>query len=88
MTSMKRYKDIRVGRVDRGRVYELSFTDSFQKDVKILTTYTPRIAERFDNIANKFYGDSNKWFIIARANNEVKGRLFATPGKRLIIPKL
>lgn len=85
---MNRYKDIRIEREDRGRVYTLSFTDSFEKNIRILTTYIPRTAERFDNIANKFYGDSNKWFIIARANNEVKGRLFATPGKRLIIPKL
>lgn len=85
---MDRYAEKKVERIDRGKVYTITFTDEVDKNTRILTTYTPRIAQRFDNIAQEFYGDPRKWFIIARANNEVKGKLFATPGKKLIIPKI
>ena len=39
-------------------------------------------------IASKFYGDTTKWFVIAKANKEVKGNMYATPGKALVIPRI
>ena len=86
---MKRFKEIRTQRVfGRGEVYKISLTDSFKDNVQILTTYTPKEKERLDLIADKFYNDSSKWYIIARANREVKGNIYAPPGKALNIPRI
>ena len=86
---MKRFKETRINRVrGRGDVYKISLTDSFPINTSILTTYTPQEKERLDMIADKFYGDSSKWYVIARANKEVKGNLYATPGKNLVIPRI
>ena len=86
---MKRFKETKTKKVfGRGMTYNVVLTDSFKDNTQILTTYTPQEKERLDLIAHKFYDDSSKWFIIARANNEVKGNLYATPGKALVIPRL
>ena len=86
---MKRFKETKTKKVfGRGLVYKVALTDSFKDNTQILTTYTPKEKERLDLIAHKFYDDSSKWFIIARANNEVKGNLYATPGKPLVIPRI
>ena len=86
---MKRFRETRINRVrGRGDVYKISLTDSFPINTSILTTYTPQEKERLDMIADRFYGDSSKWYVIARANKEVKGNLYATPGKNLVIPRI
>ena len=86
---MRRFKEIRKLLVRaRGQVYKISLTDSFEDDTQILTTYTPQEKERLDLVAHRFYGDSSKWFIIAKANKEVTGNLYATPGKALVIPRI
>ena len=86
---MQRFREVRINRVrGRGDVYKISLTDSFPINTSILTTYTPQEKERLDMIADKFYGDSSKWYIIARANKEVKGNIYATPGKNLVIPRI
>ena len=86
---MKRFKEIKTQRVfGRGLVYKISLTDSFKDNIQILTTYTPKEKERLDLIADKFYDDSSKWFIIARANKEVRGNIYAPPGKALVIPRI
>ena len=86
---MKRFKETRINRVrGRGNVYKISLTDSFPINTSILTTYTPQEKERLDMIADKFYGDSSKWYVIARANKEVKGNIYTTPGKNLVIPRI
>jgi nucleoid-associated protein YgaU len=86
---MKRFKETRIQRVfGRGDVYKISLTDSFKDNTQMLTTYTPKEKERLDLIADKFYDDSSKWFIIARANKEVRGNIYAPPGKALVIPRI
>ena len=86
---MKRFKETRIQRVfGRGDVYKISLTDSFPNNTSILTTYIPTEKERLDIIADKFYDDSSKWFIIARANKEVRGNIYAPPGKALVIPRI
>jgi len=86
---MKRFKETRIQRVfGRGDVYKISLTDSFEDNTQMLTTYTPKEKERLDLIADKFYDDSSKWFIIARANKEVRGNIYAPPGKALVIPRI
>ena len=86
---MERFKEIRIQRErGRGDVYKISLTDSFPTNTTILTTYTPQEKERLDMIADKFYGDSSKWYVIARANKEVTGNIYTTPGKDLVIPRI
>ena len=86
---MKRFRETRINRVrGRGDVYKISLTDSFPINTSILTTYTPTEKERLDMIADRFYGDSSKWYVIAKANKEVKGNIYATPGKNLVIPRI
>ena len=86
---MKRFRETRINRArGRGDVYKIALTDSFPINTSILTTYTPQEKERLDMIADKFYGDSSKWYVIARANKEVKGNIYATPGKNLVIPRI
>ena len=46
----------------------------------------PVYGERFDNIAQKYYGDSNLWWIIAKANEIGKGKIGLDPEKKLRIP--
>lgn len=84
---MARFKDTRKKTVNgRGQVYAVSLVDD--KNTSVLTTYTPNTGERYDNIAYKFYGDSNKWYIIAEANNDVTGNIFPRQNKKLIIPRI
>jgi len=86
---MKRFKETKIKKIQgRGDVYRISLPDSFGPSPSILTTYTPQVGERYDNIAYKFYRDSNLWYVIARANKDVTGTLYPTPNKVLIIPRI
>lgn len=42
--------------------------------------------QRFDNLAQQYYKDASKWWIIAKANNMVDGSIFINPGTRIKIP--
>ena len=46
----------------------------------------PVYGERFDNMAQRYYGDSNLWWIIAKANNMIDGTLGLDPEKRVRVP--
>tara|TARA_Y100000356_G_scaffold88377_1_gene73957 strand:+ start:1830 stop:2123 length:294 start_codon:yes stop_codon:yes gene_type:complete len=46
----------------------------------------PQVGERLDSLAQKFYGDSNLWWIIAKANSLSKGQIGLDPEKKLRIP--
>jgi len=46
----------------------------------------PLFGDRFDTIANRYYGDSNLWWIIAKANEISNGKLSPDPLKKLRIP--
>lgn len=46
----------------------------------------PQVGERFDSLAQKFYGDSNLWWIIAKANNLSSGQIVLDPEKKIRIP--
>ena len=46
----------------------------------------PLDGERFDSLAQKYYGDSNLWWIIAKANNMSGGQIGLSPEKRIRIP--
>ena len=51
-------------------------------DIFILTTST----ERLDLLADRFYGDATKWWIIASANKLGKGTYIIPSNTRLRIP--
>ena len=46
----------------------------------------PIFGDRFDTMAQRYYGDSNLWWIIAKANELSSGQLAPTTEERLRIP--
>lgn len=81
-----RYKTIERLNTKGGRRY---FTNAIypdipysENDIYIITTG----ADRYDTLANQFYGDSSLWWIIAIANNSKKDGLIVEPGIQLRIP--
>ena len=46
----------------------------------------PIYGERFDNMAQRFYGDSSLWWIIAKANELSKGDIAPKSDVKLRIP--
>lgn len=65
----------------KGKIYPdipYSITDEY-----IITT----VGDRLDSIAYSYYGDSELWWIISVANNNItKGSMFPTPGTQLRVP--
>ena len=47
---------------------------------------SPKYGVRFDMLAQKYYNNSNLWWIIAKANNVSKGQLVPDYEKKLRIP--
>jgi len=45
-----------------------------------------RQGDRYDLLAQSFYGDVNLWWIIACANNTTQDSLSLTPGRQIRIP--
>lgn len=43
--------------------------------------------QRIENLANKFYGNVELWWIIARANEMKNGSMYLVPGKEYRIPQ-
>ena len=58
---------------------EIPFRDS---DIYIY----PFPDDRFDTLAQKYYGDSNLWWIIAKSNELNKGKIALDPEKKIRIP--
>jgi hypothetical protein len=50
--------------------------------------YTTRGEERLDNLANRFYKSSSKWWILAKANNLANGTISVPNGTKLFIPNV
>ena len=46
----------------------------------------PVYGYRFDTIAQRYYNDSNLWWIIAKANELSRGELSPNPEKKIRIP--
>ena len=46
----------------------------------------PLYGDRFDTIAQRYYNDSNLWWIIAKANEISNGKISPAPLKKLRIP--
>lgn len=83
---MDRYKYTKQKYTDTGKlafkstIYpEIGYSGN---DIIILTVE----GDRLDLLANKFYKDPSKWWIIAHANSLGKGSLVVPPGISIIIP--
>ena len=47
----------------------------------------PFPGDRFDMLAQRYYGDSNLWWIIAKANDMSDGQIGVDPETKLRIPQ-
>jgi hypothetical protein len=84
---MTRYNNPTILKTQKGVPYEKGkFYPNIplsETDIYIVTT----IGDRLDYLAYTYYRDSEMWWIIPMANNNVtKGSLFPIPGTQLRIP--
>ena len=83
---MARYKNAVISKDKNGvRYYKPTMVKSIPLKDSDKFVY-PVYGERFDSLAQKYYGDSNLWWIIAKANNMSGGQLGLSPEKRIRIP--
>jgi hypothetical protein len=55
-----------------------------ESDIYVITT----VGDRLDYLAYTYYKDSEMWWVISSANNNItKGSLFPVPGTQLRIPQ-
>lgn len=82
-----RYKNIKGFLTKEGRRYRSNAVYPTipygEDDIYILTT----VGDRYDQLAQQFYGDSSLWWIIASANNSKRDGLIVEPGIQLRIPE-
>ena len=65
------------------------FSPSYVPNIPIKDTdifVYPLYGDRLDTIANRYYGDSNLWWIIAKANEIGNGKIGIDSEKKLRIP--
>ena len=84
---MGRYDKSKVFRDNTGTRYlnriqypKIEISDT---DVTIVGLY----GQRFENLAHKSYGNTELWWIIARANGQLDGSTYMVPGKEYRIPQ-
>ncbi len=75
------YKTSSGKRYYKGKIYpNIPYSET---DEYIITT----IGDRLDSIAYQYYGDSELWWVISVANNNItRGSIFPTPGTQLRVP--
>tara|TARA_R110001583_G_scaffold162417_1_gene314645 strand:- start:243 stop:539 length:297 start_codon:yes stop_codon:yes gene_type:complete len=83
---MSRYDNIQIRKTKNGKRYFK--TVKYPVIPKTLNDryLIGQMGDRLDNLANKYYGDSSLWWIIARANNIGKGDLTVPLGTQIRIP--
>jgi len=81
-----RYKSAKIAKNKDGkRYYRPTIVPSIPiKDTDIFVF--PIFGDRFDTIAQRYYGDSNLWWIIAKANDLSRGQLSPSTENKLRIP--
>lgn len=81
-----RYINTKKTRTENGRTYLINsvYPDIpvSEDDIYVIAT----VGDRYDILAESFYGDSTLWWIIAAANTSKKDSLIPTPGVQLRIP--
>lgn len=83
---MNRYSNIKQFKTEDGKRYLNNpiypFIPPTEDDLYVITTG----GDRYDALAQQFYGDYRLWWIIASANNSKKSSFFVEPGVQLRIP--
>ena len=83
---MARYKNALILKDKNGKRY---YRSSIVRGIPLRDSdkfISPRDGDRFDTLAQQYYGDSNLWWIIAKANNINDGSIGLKPEKRIRIP--
>ena len=83
---MNRYQNIPETKYKGKRAYRTSRYPEVllsENDIYVITT----VGDRFDLLAQQYYGDGSLWWVISIANNSFnQGSYFITPGVQLRIP--
>ena len=84
---MKRYQNIPVIKSPDGkRIYSTVRYPNIPKSQNDTYIYTS-IGDRFDTLAQQFYGDSSLWWVISIANNNIpQDSLTPPPGTQIRVP--
>lgn len=84
---MGRYDKSRIFKDENGTRYlnriqypKIEISDT---DISVKGLY----GQRFENLAYKFYGNPELWWVIARANGQLDGSTYMVPGKEYRIPQ-
>lgn len=79
---------LKIEKTDTGKPYYTTVLPNFISLDTFEFSIVTRGIQRFDNLAQQYYKDSSKWWIIAKANNMVDGSIFIKPGTRIKIPSV
>lgn len=83
---MKRYSTVPTLNTSDGKQYKTTVlypeVPLSENDYYVIST----VGDRYDILADKFYGDYTLWWIIAAANNSEKASLVLQPGVQIRIP--
>ena len=84
---MGRYDNQKIFRDENGTRYlnRIQYPTIPLRDSDILVKGL--FGQRIENLANKFYGNVEFWWIIARANEMKNGSMYLVPGKEYRIPQ-
>ena len=78
-----RYKNAKILKDKNNvRFYRPTIVPIKDSDIFVYPVY----GERFDNMAQRYYGDSNLWWIIAKANELSKGDIAPRTDVKLRVP--
>jgi len=84
---MNRYKTIRRVVTEDGVPYIQNpvYPDipETSEDIYLVTT----AGDRYDILAQQFYGNTDYWWIIAAANNSTRDSLYIEPGVQIRVPQ-
>ena len=84
---MKRYSNIPIKKTESGkRMYTTTRYPDIPRSFEDTYIYTT-VGDRFDTLAQEYYGDSSLWWIISIANNNtIQNSLTPPVGSQIRIP--
>jgi hypothetical protein len=85
---MNRYQSIPITKIDNKPVYQTTKYPEIPLSDNDVYVYTSQ-GDRFDILANQYYGDQSLWWIISIANTAIAGTTLPSdlPQDSLIIPE-
>ncbi len=81
-----RYKNITIKKDKNGNRH---YSSTILENIPISDTdqfIYPFVGDRLDMLAQRYYGDSNLWWVIAKANEISRGQIGLDPEKLIRIP--